>query len=384
MHKRKTLFLLFAIAAILLLVYFSSISSSISSIPDSPATAKSKIPEINFANALPAPLDKPSNKLQPSQAKVDKEVIQADESFPDDYIKDCRHALGNHSGLIPDNLVTQYLYRLKKSNTFEDQLSYLLVRKPQSIDEQSKTLQQLYYQQPSSPIINSEILDLCISHKHDSLCSDDILKNIKQTVTNSADLLVKLALVKMKQGMLEETKVLLHEASKKVIYQDESNKALLLIKHSLTKYSDLSEREQIVMTIGYGAAKVEQLGHLNQLCKETNDEEFIETCLTLGKLIEDTAKEVITKLIGLNMQVLAYRYWKNDEMVNLLINKMPANQSVINESEQLASILTFFDENLLREWFNAKMYNSEQFANEQLVKDAILLSKNPDYDPCPT
>lgn len=384
MHKKQLLLFLLIIVAVLFVVYFTSITPSITSIPDSPATAKNDTPEINFANALPAPLDKPSNKLQPSQTKVDKEVIQADDNLSDDYIKDCNHVSFEQKQKQLDNKLKNYLKVIEHSDIHDDKLSYLLLNKSKGNTKRVERLKKLFNLMPTSPTIIKKILAECLRNSDDSLCNSAIYEQAETVAGKYASVLMQLAALRYQQEDFSKSKQLLRKAINRTTYNEPPYEFKALIDNNLLLHGNFTDIERLLLT----AFRTNSSSNFSimDLCKNAinDDKEYVELCLSAGKLLGQTADTHINNIIGTSMQLNIYKKLAEQEKATRLQEEME-EKSALLQSQQFskATMLAFHDEDLLRSWLFMIEQGTEQLAAEALIKEAILLSKNPDYDPCP-
>ncbi|MDO6426793.1 hypothetical protein Q4489_07200 [Thalassotalea sp. 1_MG-2023] len=380
MHKRKALILLFVIVVGLFVVYFSSITSSITSIPDSPATAKSEIPKGNTSNLTS---DKVEDIPLRAHSPVQIASIQGSDALPDDYIKECSNESIKKKQKKLDKKLNTYLKVIEQSDIHDDQLSYLLLNKSKRNIKRVERLKKLFNIMPTSPTIIKNILAECLRNSDDSLCNNAIYEKAETIGGKYASVLMQLAALRYQQEDFSKSKQLLRKAINRTTYNEPPYEFKTLIDNNLLLHGSFTDLERLLLTAFQNPSS--SIYPIIELCENaiTDDKEYVDLCLSAGKLVEKTADTHINNILGIALQINVYKKISEQNGVTKLQKEFKEQNAFFQNQEFIkATMLAFHDEDLLRDWLFMMEQGTEKLAAEALIKDAKLLSKNPDYDPC--
>ncbi|MDT0602364.1 hypothetical protein [Thalassotalea castellviae] len=335
-----------------------------------------------------------SDKLaRPTQEKsIQKRFsnIKENEIENDNEIFDClqqQNVLFQEETTKKEHFVN-YLDNLKASNKVTDKLA-LLFHSP--IDETKSKLQDyaaLHEESPLNKLIYKEILELCNKNFDEKICNDELFNKAKLIDNDNAMFWHNIATIKLKNNKIDEAVLALKEANKKLEYSNYYYEKFEFIDSILKEQSNLNFSERFsVASIVNGASYISSLTAIVEFCKNNffTDTNITDTCYQTSLHLENQSKNYLPYFIALELQKIYHEYYENIHMIDEVTTKITTRQNLLrNKNNQKAQSLIFFDETLASDWLKLSRDKGEIIAAEQLMKDAILYSKSPDYNPCPT
>lgn len=142
---------------------------------------------------------------------------------------------------------------------------------------------------------------------------------------------------------------------------------------------------RLTMSIGYAAAlSLTSNPGLFKFCREntSNRADLAQLCLDAGRKQLSGAKTFLGHSIGATLQKVVHEQLGQLEMARK-IEETSNKLSRFSASEFRASQLMSFDAELQQFWLSKLRLFGESESFELVAKEAIRLSSNPDYDPCP-
>lgn len=155
------------------------------------------------------------------------------------------------------------------------------------------------------------------------------------------------------------------------------------------EYSQLSyipeDAIRFITGIGYAAAQsIPSYTNLTNYCREQGEEraDVADACNRLGVQMSENGKVLVTNAIG---YVLRERFHEinGDESALELVVREKENMQPDNDLLNKATTLAFLDSNLLSFWHEGLRVAGEKAAMDLIIEEAVRLSANPDYNPCP-
>ena len=334
-------------------------------------------------------VEKPVRQIQEKNIQKKFSNIKENEIENDIEIIDCvqqQNALFQEETTKKEHFFN-YLDNLRASDKVTDKLA-LLFHSP--VDETKSKLQDyatLHKESPLNKLIYKEILELCNKNFDEKICNEGLFNKAKLIDNDNAMLWHNIATIKLKNNQIEEAILALEEANKKVEYSNYYYEKFEFIDNSLKEQSNLNFSERFKIASGImGAGYISSLGAIVGFCKNNffSDTNITDTCYQTSLHLENQSKNYLPYFIGLGLQKIYHEYDKNIHMIDEVTTKITTNQNLLrNKNNQKAQSLIFFDEKLARDWLRTSIDKGEIIGAKQLVDDAILYSKNPDYNPCP-
>ena len=316
--------------------------------------------------------------------------IKENEVEDDNEIVDClqQQNVLFQEGTTKKEHFLNYLDNLKTSDKVTDKLALLF----HSPFEQTKSNLQdyatLHKESPLNKLIYKEILELCNKNFDEKICNEELFNKAKLIDNDNAMFWHNIATIKIKNNQIEEAVLALEEANKKVEYSNYYYEKFEFIDNSLKEHSNLNFSERYTVASGIiGAGYISSLGTIVEFCKNNffTDTNITDTCYQTSLHLENQSKNYLPYFIALELQKIYHEYYENIHMIDEVTTKITTRQNLLrNKNNQKAQSLIFFDETLASDWLKLSRDKGEIIAAEQLMKDAILYSKSPDYNPCPT
>jgi len=159
-----------------------------------------------------------------------------------------------------------------------------------------------------NPLIASQILELCMEIDHCNRARPEMEDNL--IVADKANVMawVQVARSRLQRGDEAGALSALREAVAAGTVDDYLVEYVLLFDRALAASSDLSAHERMVSAFGFGAGLFSGTYMISSDCRERaeNSAEWGDVCLRLGERFEHDARTLLTKAIGIGMQVNMY------------------------------------------------------------------------------
>lgn len=131
-------------------------------------------------------------------------------------------------------------------------------------------------------------------------------------------------------------------------------------------------------------AQTSDLSKLTIYCRDISSlrSDVAQLCIDAGVRIASQAKSIMSESIGYSLQIVGFEALGDFEQAESL-RKVKKQIYPISSHDNAVSNLILFDEELLDYWFNNLKVHGEKKSNQLLIEEAIRLSSDPDYNPCP-
>ncbi len=313
-------------------------------------------------------------------------ISDGEASEQSDSIIDCNATLEQSTDISDDKIADFRLY-LQHSGSADDQLAYLLFGSQSPNEDQFAALQSYNKTFPKNKRVLMDLIGLCSANYHHKYCNDKLLNQAIELDGNNAALWLQISNFHAAKQDTQATLHAMENAINATGFNDYYYDNLALFMQTSKGTLDVSFSQRAIMGLGYHAATPVWVSSISSFCfDEANYSDLRnQLCLALGKTIATQSNSLIINAIGLNMQSLAYKREQNEAM-QLKAEKEKAElmQGPTNTDIQFkAKVLSLVDEQLFNYWLNNVINLGEAKADELLVEEAITLSKNPDYAPCP-
>lgn len=306
---------------------------------------------------------------------------QHEEDNTGDYIYDCSDVIVPQIQ-NPQQVHTDFISQLKSSSSPEHQLSAILFDHNLNEKERFDLLIEYKNNQLESPSLMLDIIGRCSDREIS--CNDDLFAQAIELEGNNSALWLHLA----NYYFAEKNESMAFDAMNNAIKASEFNdyyyNDLALYMRTSKGLLDVHLSHRVIASIGIFAAKPLWISEMANFCLNnehlSEQENFL--CLEVGKLMEYNASLHIANVIGIQFQEKAYEREGNDELVASLNAKAKKgdNWSTLHND---SFVLSTFDEGLFEYWLDSAINHGEYKAQQLLIEEAITLSKNQYYNPCP-
>lgn len=389
LRNNKVYIIVLLVALFLLFIFFKSSLQQ--------QNSHQRLTKVSPEKISPPPLK--NEKLSPKQNKaladlaktqypVDENKAtneQSDEAF----IIDCTEQAITHDQTVnieENDGYINYIETLSQSSNTEDKLANQIHQFRDKSLNQLKQYLQLLTEQPMNKLIYSRVLQYCMTDFEESICNENLYHKAAIIDRDNAMLWHNIAAIKLKNNNIDGAIEELKEANKKGEYNNYYYELITFLEQNLKQNSDLNFQERLFISTGFAGANMSVILPNFKFCQDNffSETKITDICYQTGKHLKDLSKSELPRLLGLNLLKLFYEFNKNDEMIKI-ISKNIKDTSPLYQSEKMqkSEALMFFDEQLARDWLNLSLKQGENIAVKQLIDDAILYSKNPNYNPCP-
>lgn len=120
-------------------------------------------------------------------------------------------------------------------------------------------------------------------------------------------------------------------------------------------------------------------------CRDNQDDiNIADVCLQTAIQLEKNSKTLLSSMIGLAMQEIHYKHNYQTDLLEQVAKKRKSYEQNFskNRNQFTLSTLMFTDEQLSRVWLDSGLEKGEWFANNQAMKELIVLAQNENYRPC--
>lgn len=343
--------------------------------------------------ALPKDRTKESSHLSVNEAQdssvtqrvlsVENDANVAIEGSIDSTIYDCtdKPIEGND---VDGTKLQNFLLEVAQSNNQEQRLIHTLFQEQKDISALYNTLLTYNEEFPSQPYVMMELIGLCSSGE--VKCQADTLSQAAATDKDNGALWLTLANYYLSIGDIERGKQALNKVVSSIGFHDYIYEKVQLFMQISKGAGGMSFQDRAVIAIGHLAAESLWLSHVAQYClaKLPNVEPDGQLCFDVGTVLESQGSNALVNMIGINFQLQQFeKAQQNDEISALEQRKSKALALFTTDHTWKAEILKFYDEKLFTHWLTNAINYGEQKAQKLLIEEAINLSKNEYYNPCP-
>ncbi|MEW6983674.1 hypothetical protein AAD001_13565 [Colwelliaceae bacterium 6471] len=354
-------------------------------------------------NPLLKPADKQNVNLDPNRVvQHAKSLSNADINHPesehynelhsgaakfgdDDYIVDCQIEQSSSDNYI--KALQANLPLFKHSSSPELQLLYAQSAGMEFVDEPRSKLELLAgfnHNHPKNLLGKVQQLSECMFQNDTQYCDTTFEEQIIALDGNNGATWLQIAAFRFQKSDELGALIALKKIMSSAIYNEYFAEQVQTFTQSMADFSDMELSTRLNFAIG-----MTTLGggfqELTSYCRQATalEADTLELCLSIGKTMQKQGKVLISQLIGVALQEIAYRAMGKLEIAEKL-KQQRENYRLGGGSElyDKASMLMSFDESLLNHWLEHFKLGGEVVAYDAVVEEAILLSKNEYYEPC--
>jgi len=334
--------------------------------------------------------DQPSQEFKNGNESSGKEVITdkildcGKEAFEEEQIKLLKEFSDSK----------KLLSELKNKSSFSSKLAYIINNISTNANKAKTTEEIREYLTPFQELINlpdnpklAHLLRLSQCHLggQGNQCSDKMISEAKENNSSNAALWFQIAIIESSKGNSEQ----LIEALRHVIsapnFDSYWSDNMYSYNKSLEEIGISNNSTRMLLTIGMDAAsQIAPFGKLLKFCSSQSpvNAEVAEICLAVGNRLFSSSKTFMHKSIGISLQKATYSAL--EDKINLKkVSDSPWQSDTYTDEFFDALQLAVFDQELAGYWFSQLQTFGEVKTNELLIEEAIRLSSDPDYNPCP-
>ena len=298
------------------------------------------------------------------------------------YIKSCPdpELVGTSKYYGPGNFIDQ----LRQSNSKYSQLIYAIVFavKDRSID----LLMKLYDKDKSDRLVIWNLSIACVEDTNVEYCNENLLNELSKYEANNSAYWLNIAALKIKRK--DENGVL--EAFNNVIASPVYNDYWTETFDAYEQTFPVEAPEMLKSVSALGFVSTLPYNYLlptRAYCREVakSRADIAQLCIDIGEKIEINGKNYIVNRFGLLIQKDVFEKLGDELALESIKRRIKKLQSSISQfASREVENLTMYDESLANDWYQSLKINGEQAAYEHSYNEAVRLSMNPDYNPCPT
>lgn len=310
-----------------------------------------------------------------------KETVDDENNDKSDYIVECKlNHITDYENLSNADIIASF----ETSNSQNKQLAYALYSELTGEESRLDRLLKFNQRFPGNPIALEQMLGLCTEVKDHPSCNQELVQQAISVDGQNAAMWFAIASFYASKDDPEKIKHAFRQIISAPLYQESFADYIELYIDSLQGRPNEDFSTNALSALGVVAAQPSFFNIISKLCTEKPevDEEFSLLCLSLGETMESRGKTNITQMIGSAYQEYIFELEGNDAAVQELEKKRKQNNVPISLFNQ-ATNLALFDQRLFRSWLNNVRNLGEHEAAQLIVEEAITLSKNPFYQPCP-
>ena len=306
--------------------------------------------------------------------KEENYIVSCNKDFFDDiYHKDTKERISNFHNY------------LEKSNPPKDKLAFILLANNTQQTSALDLLHSYLIEHPNNRLASIELIGHCSQNIEHSACNQELFVQAGKVDGNNAALWFQIANFHAASGDKQATLNAINKANKASQFDDYYYQRLSLFMNVSKGTLDLSEPLKAIIGIGILAATPIRITAITKFCTAIDNltVEEKQACLMLGEQLDKRGKSLLYNAIGIAIQTTIYQSEQNDE----LSAQVEARKSDFYNPEKIklhnsAGDLMIADEKLFQYWLSNAVNYGEVKAANLLIKEAISLSKNPDYNPC--
>lgn len=377
MKKSHVLLIVFSISAMIFYLFLVSQPNENINLDVSDRVVVSDTPhQLNIIQQTASEVPKNSARI---------EMSKDDSSIQPDFIVNCEHLIQQHDP-NSESIFQDFLDYLAKSKQVNNQLAHSLFA-PKSTPE-AKLDSLLSYNQnyPGNPMVLMELIGLCSQVKGHKECNQNLIE--QATAVDGENGALWLSIANWYAGQRDESATLMAMGNAtQSDYFDEYYFANIALFMDVSKGAlGLTFSQRALAAIGIQAAHSLFMSDILEFCvnNPATNSEVNQQCLALGQVMEKQSRTDLVNIFGIAIQAKVYKNENNTKLFEDTKAKQKARDKTSNtDLTNKAFSLALADEKLFQYWLNQASEQGEIMARQRLVDEAIVLSNNPYYLPCP-
>ena len=277
---------------------------------------------------------------------------------------------------------------LRESEDLDDQLVYALSAKGLKTENIVKILKNILENEPNHELANWNLLNICVGHadSKNSICEKELAEDLIEANRHNAMVWLNVLTKKNANENIDETIHALSQIISAPVFEEYYSEHIDLYDRVMTRNNSMTSLQRSIAAIGFAAANpLPSFARLTRFCstysKERND--ILTLCLQVGKRMSNSSRTTLTKAIGDSLQKTSYQILGDEESAVEVEKTHINNQIWGNEQLHKAINLQKYDSQLSEQWYRNLISYGEMKAFDILIEDAIRLSADENYNPCP-
>ena len=375
---------------LMLVIWLITTSSTLKINLDPPATNHSELShKLSFNPPKP-------NKTLPtlstvSTAKVNEQKNDQNEVYAEKhYIVDCaiEDIITEEDYEVYHQSANQFLQSLGNDNDKNKQLAYTLFAPLHEGKTRLDLLIEFNQRFSDTAIVLTDIVRLCTTLNYNAQCDSNLLQSAIAADSNNGAMWLQQIFLHLSNDNEPGILYAIDELLKSPYMEDSFVQKIELYLQSLNAYPTHNSNINTVAALfdyAFGEAlTMNSYTPLFQWCKKSiSDPLKTAVCLKLGNYLQKNSLLITDQIMGIELQKLVFEGQGNKQLLAEAQDSYNNIMATISSDKAAkASSLLMADERLLRSWLTNIKHYGEVVAQQLLVEEAILLSKNEHYSPC--
>ncbi|KGJ93710.1 hypothetical protein [Colwellia psychrerythraea] len=323
---------------------------------------------------------------EPSQGKAQNNSTEDNQSF--DFLNCLQRIDFDFLKLSFDeeedkNKTEQYLQSSESYFSMADPLYYALYATPPEGENRLSLLFEYFEQDPSNPIVASDIISLC-ANSSDNRCTKSLIKQaISFDRDNGATWLYAANFYAAKDD-IENFINSIVELEKSQLFNERYGEKLLLYTNALEGSPQNNFQANIIAAIGkLATAESNGYSSIIQWCiRDLQESIKTNACLSLGQQLERRSIRIGSKVIGITLQSKISEFQGNIEAIKLRQKKIQSlTDSLRGNITEKSHYMMLLDDRLMRFWLNNLDLYGEIESMRLVAKETETLYKD-EYSVC--
>ncbi|HFB67044.1 MAG TPA: hypothetical protein ENJ60_16035 [Aeromonadales bacterium] len=327
-------------------------------------------------------------KIKLPSTKKQKKTLSTEEKI---YILTCDEKDAENKKRVMEQFQKTDLFgnesmqKFKQSQNENERLFYILNNQKITETERLLLLKDFVNQHVDNKLSQWRMIVSCTSQI--SLCDERIEQSAIESDGNNAALWLNIAALRMEKKDREGSLVALEKSASLPFFNDYFSEEMSLYEQVAINNGYPDYEEIVLGSIGtYATTPIAKMDEIVNLCekKSKNQLEIANLCIRVGENIQHYGQSYFSHVLGLALLEKVFQAQGNTlELENIKIKKDNLMKNAWSGNFAKAMELTLFDRQLLQDWYEAWKQQGEIYAQHYVIEEAIRLSKNPDYNPCP-
>ena len=280
----------------------------------------------------------------------------------------------------------QIVETLKNNSNPNSQLAFSILDFSKSStqkEESMKLLEEILEREPDNKLAQFLYFSKCSLAPKLSKCPINSANEVTLDSDNGA-LWLQIANVEAAKANLEGFTTALENTISAPTFNEYWAETIQLFDHAFLENGYTHKTSRMMNAVGFSSALASGISELTKYCKNlsSNRADIAQLCADAGSIIKSQAKTSFLELTGYSLQITALEALGEIDQATAL-RKEKREIYPLSEHQIDVSNLLLFDEELIDYWFENLKVHGEKKANLLLIDEAIRLSANPDYNPCP-
>ena len=232
---------------------------------------------------------------------------------------------------------------------------------------------------PSHRLAAHSLLRYCVTTATVEICKDDdYLGNVSASDATNGAMWAAYAVLQHKHGDKDVALFMLRRAADVSVYDDYFAFYAALFDDLLREHAKLSPRDHFQLVISF-ARQASNEYRVYGLCKQEQSRSWTESCLRLGRKMEEDREALETVKYGLGLQRLAHSRAGNAEELQAVIERLAELERTPNSRPDPMEFFTE-DDDFWRQWLDTFISQGERTAMN-FLRERIPVSPHEESRP---